>query len=231
MKGKLSLTIIIGFTAFIFTMVMFTQFKTIEQTDITAIETMRETELREELAKIKSKYDDVESKLQETESKITEYKNQMESEEDSTKILEQELDEAKMYLGYTDVVGEGIIITISDTSSREIESYDLITLVNELKIAGAEAISINDNRVISRTEIVDIGTKYIMMNGNKRISGPYVIKAIGDKKYLESGITLKNGYIDEMKANGKDVSYTLEDEIRINAYDGQIEMQYSTVIE
>ena len=52
MKGKLSLTIIIGFTAFIFTMVMFTQFKTIEQTDITAIETMRETELREEFKKI-----------------------------------------------------------------------------------------------------------------------------------------------------------------------------------
>jgi len=231
MKGKISLTIIVGFTSFVFTMVMFTQFKTIEQTDIKAIETMRETELREELAKIKSKYDEVDTKLQETEAKINEYKTQMEGEEDSGKILEQELEEAKMYLGYTDVVGEGIIITITDNSSREIESYDLIILNNELKNAGAEAISINDNRVISRTEIVDIRSKYIMMNGNKRLTGPYVIKAIGDKKYLESGITLKNGYIDDMKANGKQVDYTLEDEIRINAYDGQIEMQYSTVVE
>lgn len=229
MKGKLSLTIIIGFTAFIFTMVMFTQFKTIEQTDITAIETMRETELREELARVKANYEEVQTKLSDTDSKISEYKTQMENEEDSTKLLEKELDEAKMYLGYTNVIGQGIIITLSD-SSRSIESYDLINLVNELKLAGSEAISINDNRVVSTTEIVDIINKYIMVNG-KRISGPYTIKAIGDKKYLESGITLKNGYIDEMKANGKSISYQLEDEIIINAYDGKMEMQYSTVVE
>ena len=63
MKGKLTLTITIGFTAFIFTMVMFTQFKTIEQTDITAIETMREAELRTELSKIKEKYADIQLNL------------------------------------------------------------------------------------------------------------------------------------------------------------------------
>ena len=229
MKGKLSLTIIIGFTSFVFTMVMFTQFKTIEQTDITAIETMRETELREELARIKANYDDIETKLNDTQAKITEYETQMESNEDSAKILENELNEAKMYLGYTNVVGQGIIITITD-GSRSIESYDLINLVNELKLAGAEAISINDNRVVSTTEIVDIINRYIMVNG-KRISGPYIIKAIGDQKYLESGITLKNGYIDEMNANGKKITYETVDEVSINAYDGNIEMQYSTVIE
>ena len=230
MKGKKSLMIIIGFTAFIFTMVMFTQFKTVEQTDITAIETMRETELRSELVKIKSKYDDVMLKLGETEKKISEYETQMANDQDSAAILENELKEAQMYLGYTDVVGEGIIITLSDSNYKDIGSYDLINLVNELKLAGAEAISINDNRVVATTDIVDILYKYIMVNG-RRISGPYVIKAIGNKKYLESGITLKNGYKDEMEVNGKNIVYQLSDEIIINAYDGNIEMQYSTVVE
>lgn len=230
MKGKLSLTITIGFTAFIFTMVMFTQFKTVEQTDITAIETMRETELRTELSKIKEKYDDVETKLNETETKIKEYETQMASEEDATKILEKELSEAQMYLGYTKVSGEGIIITLSDTNSKDIESYDLIDLVNELKIAGAEAISINGNRVVSTTEIVDILYKYIVING-KRISGPYTIKAIGNQKYLESGITLKNGYKDQIESNGKSIQYILDDEVIIDAYDGNIELEYSTVVE
>jgi len=229
MKGKLSLTIIIGFTSFIFTMVMFTQFKTIEQTDITAIETMRETELREELSRIKASYDEVDTKLKDTENKITEYENKMENTEDSTKLLETELTEAKMYLGYTNVRGQGIVITLSD-GTRSIESYDLINLVNELKLAGAEAISINDNRIVSNTEIVDIVNRYILVNG-KRISGPYTIKAIGEMKYLESGISLKNGYIDEIKANGKNISYILENEVVIEAYDGEIEMQYSTVVE
>lgn len=230
MKGKKSLMIIIGFTAFIFTMVMFTQFKTVEQTDITAIETMRETELRTELAKIKSKYDEVVLKLDETKNKINEYETQMANEQDSAKILEDELKEAQTYLGYTSVVGEGIVITLSDSLYRDIDSYDLITLVNELKLAGAEAISINDNRVVTTTDIVDIAYKYIMING-RRISGPYVIKAIGNNKYLESGITLKNGYKDEMEANGINIEYETSNEISINAYDGNIEMQYSTVVE
>lgn len=230
MKGKKSLMVIIGFTAFIFTMVMFTQFKTVEQTDITAIETMRETELRTELAKIKSKYDEVVLKLDETKNKINEYETQMANEQDSAKILEDELKEAQTYLGYTSVVGEGIIVTLSDSLYRDIDSYDLITLVNELKLAGAEAISINDNRIVTTTDIVDIAYKYIMVNG-RRISGPYVIKAIGNNKYLESGITLKNGYKDEMEANGINIEYETSNEIKINAYDGNIEMQYSTVVE
>lgn len=230
MKGKLTLSIIIGFTAFIFTMVMFTQFKTIDQTDITAIETMRETELRTELAKIKEKYNDVESKLNETQNKITEYEEQISTNQDASKILEQELLESKMYLGYTNVVGQGIVITLEDGKYSDIDYYDLIDLVNELKLAGAEAISVNDKRVVNTTEIVDIGSQFIMING-KKIQGPYVIKAIGNQKYLESGITLKNGYIDTIKANNKNIYYTIEDDITIDAYDGNIEFQYSTVVE
>ena len=56
MKNKLILSIIIGFTALVLTMIMFTQFKTITNTDIIAIETMRESELRTELSNIKQKY-------------------------------------------------------------------------------------------------------------------------------------------------------------------------------
>lgn len=230
MKGKLSLAIIISFTAFVFTLVMFTQFKTVEQTDITAIETMRETELRTELAKIKSEYDEVELKLKETESKIAEYESQISNNQDSERILETELKEAQMYLGYTDVIGEGIIITLSNNEYKDIESYDLMILINELKLAGAEAISINDNRIVSTSDIVDIGYVYTMING-RRVSSPFTVKAIGDKKYLESGITLKDGYKDSLEANGKTIQYELSNDIKINAYDGNIDMQYSTVVE
>ena len=59
MKAKITLTICIGCTALILTAVMFTQFKTVDQTDITAIETMREAELRTELANWKEKYNEM----------------------------------------------------------------------------------------------------------------------------------------------------------------------------
>ena len=77
MNGKITMTISIGCTALILTMVMFTQFKTVGETDITAIETMRETELRAELASWKSKYEEIETKIEEREKTIGEYNSEL----------------------------------------------------------------------------------------------------------------------------------------------------------
>ena len=228
MNGKISVIISIGCAALILTMVMFTQFKTVEYTDIVAIETMRETELRSELAVWKEKYEEVQGKLNDTNNKIDEYKKQMSSEEDAEKLLEQELNESEKFVGYTDVQGEGIIITLEDNDFRNIERFDLISLVNELKIAGAEAISINEERVVTNTDIALINNSIILVN-SRRISGPYVVKAIGDKKYLESAITIKGGFLDEMSASEKTINYTVEDNIIINKFNGIITLDYVNV--
>ena len=66
------MTICAGCTALILTMIIFTQFKTVDETDITAIETMRETELRSELASWKEKYEEIEEKINEVDGKINE---------------------------------------------------------------------------------------------------------------------------------------------------------------
>ena len=230
MKGRKSVIISIGCAALILTMVMFTQFKTVEYTDIVAIETMRETELRSELANWKEKYDEVQEKLNDTNSKIDEYKRQMSSKEDAQKLLEQELNESEKFVGYTDVKGEGIIITLKDNDFRNIERFDLISLINELKIAGAEAISINDERVVTNTDVALVNNSIILVN-SRRISGPYVVKAIGDKKYLESAITIKSGFLDEMEANEKTCKYSVEDNIVINKFNGVIKLDYVKINE
>ena len=227
MKNKIVLSIIIGFTALIFTMVMFTQFKTVEQTDISAIETMREAELRAELSSIKTKYKEIQTKLDEVNIKIEEYENKIQSNEDATNLLLKEVNEAETYLGYTDVEGEGIIITLEDNDYKSIESFDVITLINELKIAGAEAIEINGQRIIAYSEIVDVNGK-ILIN-TTRISGPYIVKAIGDKKYLESAITIKGGYYDDMIANDKTISYEILNKIEINKYNQTLELENAKV--
>lgn len=228
MKGKLTMTISIGCTALILTMIIFTQFKTVEQTDITAIETMRETELRTELSSWKSKYDEIELKLNETNTKIDEYKQELATNADSSEILKNEVEEAEMYLGYSRVKGEGIVITLQDNDMYNIEYYNLLFLVNELNIAGAEAISINDERIVSTSDIVQINNRIILVNG-RRISGPYVVKAIGDKKYLESAITIKGGYIDEVKVEEKTIDYYVQNDIEIPAFQGNMKLEYSEV--
>lgn len=221
MNGKITMTISIGCTALILTMVMFTQFKTVDETDITAIETMRETELRTELASWKSKYEEIEAKIEEREKTIEDYKSELENNQNSLKILENEVKEAESYLGYTALKGEGIIVTLKDNEMERIEYSDLLQLVNELKVAGAEAVSINDERIIGTSEITEINNAIIVIN-TKRVAGPYIVKAIGDKKHLESALTIKNGYIDEITAGGKSIEYSTEDNVVVPAYDGEI---------
>ena len=59
-----------------------------------------------------------------------------------------------------------------------------------------------------------------------RIVSPFTIKVIGDIKYLESVINIKGGLKDFIKNEGKNISYTVENEVYINKYDGLLEINY-----
>lgn len=89
-----------------------------------------------------------------------------------------------------EVTGEGIEIILRDNETTVISANDILTLVNQLIISGAEAISINNNRDNNNTDIVSVNGKEILVS-SKRIVSPYVIRAIGNKKNLESSITIK----------------------------------------
>ncbi len=226
MKGKLTITISIGLTAVIFAAVMFAQFKTVEQTNITEIESMRESELRTELSSWKSKYDEINLKYEEISKKVEEYKQQMKDNADATALIKNDIAENEKYLGYSDVEGEGLVITLEDNSKKEITSDDLLNLVNQLKLAGAEAISINDERVVNTTDITIVNGAFVFVNG-KRLSSPYTVKVIGNQKYLDSAISIKYGYIDEITANGKTISYVPVKSVKINKYKGDLSMKYA----
>ena len=118
MNGKVAMSISIGLTALVFVAIMFTQFKTVEQTDIMAIETMRETELRTEIASWKSKYDEMQTKIEETEILIEEYQNTINNNKDANEALKIEKAKTDLQLGYTTVQGEGIVIKLEDTEEK-----------------------------------------------------------------------------------------------------------------
>lgn len=218
-KNKIIMTIIIGLICFVLVYVMFLQFKVVEQTDLTEIETMQEQELREALTSWKSKYEEANEELQTTIIKKQEYISKIDSNEEATELLEEELEQANILLGKTDVKGEGVIVTLEDNEEEIINSDDLLILINELKDAGAEAISINDQRITNMSDIVNITEKIILVN-SQNITSPYVVKAIGNKTYLQSALSLKNaGFIDEYTANNKTVKLEAKNNITILKYE------------
>ena len=125
---------------------------------------------------------------------------------------------------------------MEDTDKMQITADDIMSLLNELKLAGAEAISINNQRIVSLTDVSNIDYKFIMVNtakeiGKARIESPYVIKAIGNQKYLESAISIKYGFLDSMKSSEKTASYVLDNNITILKYDGVLEYKYASEID
>lgn len=85
-KGKKTMMVTIGIACFALSCVTFMQFKIVNETDITSIETMREGELRTELANWKSKYEEADKQYQELEAKVEEYKQKKESNNETSEL-------------------------------------------------------------------------------------------------------------------------------------------------
>ena len=86
------------------------------------------------------------------------------------------------------VEGPGIQISINDRKSPfPLSTDDITRSINTLKFAGAEAISINDQRIVASTDIVLSGSSIILVNKvpiNRADGIAYELNAIGDQEVL-----------------------------------------------
>lgn len=192
------------------------QIKTINKTNVKEIGLMRDAEIRSGITDVKTKNEEYRQKIIQQQNKIEAYKNSIKGEKNAPELLEEELKQTRKHLGYTDVKGQGIIITLQDDEKNgiKITESDLLMLINQLWISGAEAISINDERIAYNTEITLVNGKIIHING-KAQNGTYLIKAIGNSKHLESAIILKDGYINQLLGSIKKINYRISENVEI----------------
>lgn len=226
-KDKLIITITTFIACLVLVMTMFMQFKVVNQTDITSIETMTESELRAEKLDINEKYDKLTLQYSETLIKLQEYKEEYKTDGETRKLLEKELYQLKTLLGITSIQGQGVIIEISEDGLKDdrINYEDLLLIINSLKVAGADAISINGERIIATTDIRNITPTYIKVNDGRVVS-PYTIKAIGNQAYLESALLMSGGYIDILQDAGFTINIQRDNNIEIGAYAESINTKY-----
>lgn len=233
-KATLVLSIVSGAIALVLIASIFVQFRTVNESKELNIEGLRDDELRTQIASYKSKYEETMEQYNSNQNTINEYETAINENKETTELLDEEINQAKSLLGLTEVKGSGVIVTLTDTEDA-LYTYiadDLIMLLNELKYAGAEAISINDNRIINLADIVTLNDGLIILYGDVRLTSPYVVKAIGDPTYLMSTLSIKNsGYIDQMKANGMEIDVKQDNNIEIGAYTGDLDIKYLKEVE
>lgn len=177
------------------------QYKSINYNEsITSFENMREETLKEELIKLQKSNADLRNKLQKLQEDVRLYETAQAGSDESYKNLLDELEIVRIFAGMVDVKGKGVIITLEDNFFT-VEDRDILPVVNELRAAGAQAISVgdtvSDERIVAMTEI-RAAPPYIMINGTQ-ITSPVTIKAIGDPEKLEHSLEMINGVADKLR--------------------------------
>lgn len=154
-------------------------------------------------------------------------------------IFLQDIKLNRMLSGQTSLKGPGIIIKMYDNPEERMEGYDLnddiihdsdiLTILNDLKIAGVEAISINDERVVATSELQCNGPT-IRING-RRYATPFIIKVIGDPKLLYASVNAPGTNGDILKSVYQiGFETTIEDSISIPAFTKVFNYKYAKPI-
>lgn len=237
--NKKTISLILGLMCVVLSFGIAVQIKTINGTGTTISTNTRENELRDAVLKAKEKYDNLYEELEEMETQLeTERTNSTQNNTELTK-LENTIKDGNKILGLSEVKGNGIVITLDDSQNISLSSLyvdpnwlivhdiDLISIVNELKNVGAEAISINEQRIVT-TSAIECDGNVIKVNGQK-IGAPFVIKAIGLPELLIN-INRFAGYLDYLKEErflSVDVEKFDKEDITIPKYTGVMKFEYA----
>lgn len=151
---------------------------------------------------------------------------------DNSNLTQQhsKLNDIKLKAGLTDVKGQGIVLKLDDAPARVnapswlksnlvIHDADIKILINELKMAGAQAIAINDERLISTSEQVCAGPT-ILINKN-RYPVPYTIKAVGSLDALYKAMD-ESERLKLMRNDGIRVTLERLKEVTIPKYNNEL---------
>lgn len=228
--------IALGIPLFFLSMMLAAQMKSTSDSKA-VLEGKRESQLADDLVTLQRKYNDLKADYDEKLSVVEEYQNNSATNDRLTASMKAQIEQLSIISGTTDLKGEGIIVTLNDGTSLVdpelrsdtlVHDSDILTLVNELRAAGAEAISVNGQRIISTSSIRCVGP--VIQVNYQKVAAPFEIKAIGNSQYLESALTIKNGVADLLGQLGVGVNISRQNEIVIPKYEGTISMEKSTVV-
>ncbi|SCH15485.1 MULTISPECIES: DUF881 domain-containing protein [unclassified Romboutsia] len=161
-------------------------------------------QLAQELKSLKKEEADLQEEIYEIQNSIDSYKSDEDGSNDDS--IKSEIKKYEELAGYTDVKGEGIKVTIkstnnnlNDNSSNNISyNYDiLLSLINKLNSAQANAISMNNQRIV-HDSYIHLKEDKLYLN-DSIIKEPFIIKAIGNSDTLASALQIKYGIVWEIE--------------------------------
>ncbi len=193
--------------------------------------------LRAEFINLKQQNASLQKDLAEYKERYEELLRKQATGQAATLGLESVLQEAKMLAGQIAVHGPGIIVTLHDSPKRDVNEtrpevienyivhdYDIRAVVNELFAAGAEAISVNGQRLIATSSIRCVGP--VILVNSVQVAAPYVIKAIGKPDVLQKALELPGGAADGLFLLDM-IEVKQQPDITVPAYSGSMRFYWA----
>lgn len=161
------------------------------------------------------------------------------------KLVNEELTRSNMALGLRAVTGPGIVVTLRDAKAippeikqlspesqveflkpYNIHDADILTVINELRSAGAEGVSVNGQRIVPWTAIRCVGPTVLV--NTVPIAPPFEIKAVGNKDTMMSALLINGGARDMIAEKDPSMfSVDKADSLTLPAFSGAAPLQFS----
>lgn len=231
--NKKLISLVLGLMCVALTYGICVQIKTVNNSNSKISQNYEENQLRAEVLKYKEKYDNKLKELENAEKNLEKEREKATSNNEELENVEVSIKNGNKVLGLTEVTGPGVTITLNDSQNLNnvlnimdavVHDVDVLAVINELKNAGAEAISINDQRLVPTTGIT-CGGNIIDINGEK-VGAPFTIKAIGLPEQL-AALERPGGYLNLLKEKYSIVAeLKREKSITIPKYNGVINFKF-----
>ncbi|PBC80964.1 Uncharacterized conserved protein YlxW, UPF0749 family [Streptomyces sp. 2224.1] len=173
---------------------------------------------QEDLVRILDELDNRSQRLTDEQRRLegqkTELANSSDQAEEARKQTVEKEQQLGVLAGTVAAQGPGITLTIDDPT-HSVEADKLLDTIQELRAAGAEAIQVNDVRVVANTSLSDLRGG-VEIDG-KRVAQPYRFKVIGKPQDLEPALNIPGGVVQTLEKEQAKVSVTREEKIIVDA--------------
>jgi len=195
--------------------------------------------LQNQLKDTRDKNESLTMQLMEYRDEVEKLRVEVSTNSGTSEVMAAQLARAEMLAGLSDVEGEGVVVTLTDRpASRQndseftidpnwglIHNDMILRVINELHASCAKAINLNNERILSTTEVRCAGPTVTV---NKTpYATPFVIRAIGPADTMDSALRMKGGVREYIEVFGAGISISKSTSVQVKRYTGAYGTQYA----
>ncbi|MER8072436.1 DUF881 domain-containing protein [Streptomyces sp. NPDC094034] len=173
---------------------------------------------QEDLVRILDELDNRTQRLEDEKQRLDAQRTELETSSDQAEEARKQTREKEQQLGIlagtVAAQGPGITLTINDPSGT-VEPDMLLDAIQELRAAGAEAIQVDDVRVVANTYFSGTGGD-VQVDG-KAVRAPYDFKVIGKPQDLEPALNIPGGVVQTLEKEQATATVTRAEKIIVDA--------------